>query len=251
MSSTAFRAGRCDGVAGSQMTATRVSPGTVPLSNSRLLAIVSLMTMVSPVALVPGRARLATWPLPIGSAWRGRSLGRPGVDGRRSDDEIDLKPDEFLHQAGEPVESPFGPAVFDDDVLPLDPAQIAQPLTERFQRMRPHGRGIPQKPDAIDLPRMPLDGERRRKTLRARMTASPISRMGTSMEEDGWRESSRTPRREPAPRCRSTPSRRGRPRHRLQACRRDGVQTTRLSLPRGRREELNHETGMTVTEALS
>jgi len=31
------------------------------------------------------------------------------------------------------------------------------------------------------------------------MTASPISRMGTSVE-DGWRESSRTRRRAPAPR---------------------------------------------------
>jgi hypothetical protein len=34
-------------------------------------------------------------------------------------------------------------------------------------------------------------------------TASPINRMGTSVE-DGWRESSRTPRRAPAPRRAST-----------------------------------------------
>jgi hypothetical protein len=57
------------------MTATRVSPGTIALSNSRLLAIVSLMTMVSPVALVPGCERLATWPLPIGSAWLAKTMG--------------------------------------------------------------------------------------------------------------------------------------------------------------------------------
>src|ERR1041385_4607280 len=43
---------------------------------------------------------------------RGRSLGRPGVDGCRRDNEIDLEPHELLHQAGESVESPFGPAVF-------------------------------------------------------------------------------------------------------------------------------------------
>jgi hypothetical protein len=79
-------------------------------------------------------------------------LLRAGVDGRWRDDEIDLESDELLHQAGESVESPFVPAVFDDEVLPLNPAQIAQPLTERFQRMRPDGRCILQKPDAVDLP---------------------------------------------------------------------------------------------------
>src|SRR6266542_3374680 len=82
----------------------------------------------------------------------GRSLGRPGVDGRRRDDEIDLEADEVLHQAREPVKSPFGPAVFDDDVLTLDPAEIAQTLPKRFERMRPHGRAIPDKSDAIALP---------------------------------------------------------------------------------------------------
>ena len=35
----------------------------------------SLMTMVSPVALVPGRARLSTWPLPMGSAWLAKTIG--------------------------------------------------------------------------------------------------------------------------------------------------------------------------------
>ena len=52
-----------------------LEPGTVSFSNSRLFAIVSLMTIVSPVALVPGCARLATWPLPIGSAWLAKTIG--------------------------------------------------------------------------------------------------------------------------------------------------------------------------------
>src|SRR5712692_4446745 len=85
---------------------------------------------------------------------RGRSLGRSSVDGSRCNDDINLEPDQFLHQAWEPIEPPLGPAVLDRDVLSLDPTQIAQTLAERFERMRPHGRGIPQKSDTVDLPRL-------------------------------------------------------------------------------------------------
>src|SRR5438128_5676056 len=73
--STASRAGRCEGVAGSHTMATRESPGTASLRSSRLFADVSLIITVSPVMLPPGRARLATWPLPIGSAWLADPMG--------------------------------------------------------------------------------------------------------------------------------------------------------------------------------
>jgi hypothetical protein len=33
------------------------------------------MMIVRPVALPPGRARLAAWPLPIGSAWLAKTMG--------------------------------------------------------------------------------------------------------------------------------------------------------------------------------
>jgi hypothetical protein len=45
------------------------------LSNSRLFTIVSLMMIVVPVALEPGRARLATWPVFSGSAWLAKTMG--------------------------------------------------------------------------------------------------------------------------------------------------------------------------------
>src|SRR6266545_4547182 len=93
---------------------------------------------------------------------RGRVLGRPSVDGSRCNDDIDLEPDQFLRQAGEPLEPPLGPAVFNNDVPALDPTQIAQPLTETFEGMRPHGRTVPQKTDAVDFPcLLSLDTERR------------------------------------------------------------------------------------------
>src|SRR5438094_818974 len=63
---------RCGGV---PHDGTRESPGTASLRSSRLFADVSLIITVSPVMLPPGRARLATWPLPIGSAWLANTMG--------------------------------------------------------------------------------------------------------------------------------------------------------------------------------
>ena len=85
---------------------------------------------------------------------RGRSLGRLSVDGTRCNDNIDLEPDQFLRQAGEQIKPPLGPAVFNNDVPALNPTQIAQPLAETFEGMRPHGRTVPQETDAVDLLRL-------------------------------------------------------------------------------------------------
>src|SRR5271166_1771339 len=55
------------GTEGSRTTATRVTLGAISLSNSSNLALKLNSNAVKPVTLPPGRARLATKPLPTGS----------------------------------------------------------------------------------------------------------------------------------------------------------------------------------------
>ena len=47
-----------------------------------------------------------------------------GCGGR--DDHVDVAPDQVLRETGQPLEVPLGPAIFDDDVLTLDPAKLPQ-----------------------------------------------------------------------------------------------------------------------------
>src|SRR4030095_9030992 len=56
------------GFAASQSTAIRPAFGTTSLSSSRRLALNSAESVVSPVTFPPGCARLATRPVPTGSA---------------------------------------------------------------------------------------------------------------------------------------------------------------------------------------
>ena len=72
----------------------------------------------------------------------------------------------------------FAPIVDD----PFDFGQIAQPLTERFQRMRPYGRAIPQKADTVDLPpaaplRRAAQGEDRRPRLQGMLCARSLNHL--------------------------------------------------------------------------
>lgn len=83
---------------------------------------------------------------------RGRSLGGAGVDGSRGHHDVDLEPDQLLRQGGEPIEASLGPAIFDRDVPAFDPAQIAEPLAEPVEGIRPHRRTVPQEPDPVDPP---------------------------------------------------------------------------------------------------
>src|SRR3990172_8185575 len=85
---------------------------------------------------------------------RGRSLGRPSVDGTRCDDDIDLEPGKFLRKFAHPFWLPLRPPVLDGEVSTLHVAQIAKPLTKGFDGIRKHGRTLPQKTDAVDLPRL-------------------------------------------------------------------------------------------------
>src|SRR6516225_9208611 len=53
-------------VAGLNSTAARLTPGAISLSNSSHLPAIVGSSVVKPVALPPGRERLATKPLPTG-----------------------------------------------------------------------------------------------------------------------------------------------------------------------------------------
>src|SRR5262249_826717 len=63
------------GTKGSRTTATRFTPGATSLSSSSNLAPQLNSVEVKPVALPPGRARLATKPLPTGSIVFANTMG--------------------------------------------------------------------------------------------------------------------------------------------------------------------------------
>ena len=82
---------------------------------------------------------------------RGRSLGRPGVDGTRCHDDMDLEPDQFLRKFAHPFWLPLRPPVLDGDGPTLHVTEVAKPLAESFDGIRKHGRTLPQKTDAVDF----------------------------------------------------------------------------------------------------
>jgi hypothetical protein len=83
--------------------------------------------------LPPGRARLATRPLPTGSATDVITTGMTDVAccaaraprGSRRDDDIDFDPDEFDRDLSDPVVATFRPPVLNRDVAALGPAEFA------------------------------------------------------------------------------------------------------------------------------
>src|SRR5215472_12472142 len=64
-----------EGVAASRRTATRLMPGAISLRSSSHFPLVPYSNEVKPVALPPGRARLATNPAPTGSATIANTIG--------------------------------------------------------------------------------------------------------------------------------------------------------------------------------
>jgi hypothetical protein len=60
-------------------------------------------------------------------------------------------PDQLPRQRGQPFGVAIGPAVFDDQVLAIDPSEIAQRAQERVERLlHRRARGLTQVADAID-----------------------------------------------------------------------------------------------------
>src|SRR5829696_2881886 len=69
------KAGTRKGVVDAKSTPTRLACGRASLKASSSFATSSVRSVVSPVALPPGRARLATCPMPTGSPWVLNTIG--------------------------------------------------------------------------------------------------------------------------------------------------------------------------------
>jgi hypothetical protein len=84
---------------------------------------------------------------------------------RRCDDEVHLEPDQLGRQVGQPVDPILRISIVDDNILALNPPELAQPLPERVEQERPIGRGRQTKKT---YPRhlsrlLRVGGERRKK----------------------------------------------------------------------------------------
>src|SRR5262249_5358668 len=85
--------------------------------------------------LPPGRARLATRPLPTGSTAVAKTMGMLDVAccgegwwGPRRDNDIDLEPDELGGALGSTLSASLRPTILDCDGAALGPAEFAQSL---------------------------------------------------------------------------------------------------------------------------
>src|SRR6516162_6780780 len=145
------------GLAGLTSTAIRAALGTRSWKSPSRLAATSLVKKLMPVALPPGRARLATRPSVTGSANAeddrdrcGRSFGRlgsGGVAGRN--DNGDAAADEVSHERRQAIVSPIQPMVLDRHVLALDVPGFVEAFTERSGNAR-GGIGRPNVDEADD-----------------------------------------------------------------------------------------------------
>src|SRR5262245_34992175 len=154
------------GSAGLSRTATRLAVGTSSRRNSSRLAANSAEKKLTPVALPPGRARLATRPSPTGSSGTPNTIGiavvarsRRHHSGRAErGDHLDLSANEVGCQNGQPLALVLGPAIFDREVLALNIAALFEPLAKGTQQIR-----IPLRRCGVEIP-----NHRQRCLLRAR-----------------------------------------------------------------------------------
>src|SRR5262249_9211748 len=115
------------GLAASQSTTTRASRGRSSLSNSSRLPPSSGAIRLIPVTLPPGRARLATSPLPNGSPAAVMTIGmvvvaRLAANGAR----VPIP----TMKLGQPFNPILREATLDDHILPFDPSQLPQSIGE-------------------------------------------------------------------------------------------------------------------------
>src|SRR5207302_10087297 len=84
-------------------------------------------------------------------------------------DEVHLEPDQLGRQVGQPVDPTLRISIVDDNILALNPPELAQPLPERVEVGRPVGRGrqikktYPRHPPRL----LRFGGQRRREESRA------------------------------------------------------------------------------------
>ena len=121
-----------------------MAAGTSSRRSSSRFAVNSPLKKLMPVALPPGRARLATRPSLTGSSVTGKTMGivvvaalaanAAGTAGR--DDHGDLSANQIGCQRRQSIELILGPAVFDRHVLALDIAGVLQALAKCAQTVR-------------------------------------------------------------------------------------------------------------------
>ena len=107
------------------------------------------------MTLPPGLARLATRPLPTGSAAMAKTIGMTERrlfcrDTRHSicDNDIDLEPDQLGGDFGEALAASLRPPILDRDIATFDPAEVAQPLHKSSGPLASaRTRGRAQEPD--------------------------------------------------------------------------------------------------------
>ena len=144
------------------MIANRRRPGSTSRKSSIRLPARSVDWIDRPVTLPPGRARIATKPLPTGSTASANTIGivevacfAAGTAASHRDDDIDLEPDELGRDLGEALAASLCPAILDRDGAALDPAEFAQPLHKGGGPMAPvRRRARAQEPDGRQLPRL-------------------------------------------------------------------------------------------------
>ena len=118
------------------MIANRRRPGTTSRKSSSRLPARSVCWIDRPVTLPPGRARLATRPVPTGSPATAKTIGMTDVACFAAmtgavairDNDIDLQPDELGRDLGVALGASLRPAILDRDGATLDPAEFAQAL---------------------------------------------------------------------------------------------------------------------------
>ena len=72
-------------------------------------------------------------------------------------DEVHLEPDQFGRQVGQPAEPTLRISIFDNNIVALNPPELAQTLPERVEQGRPIGRGRhPKETDPRHLSRLLL-----------------------------------------------------------------------------------------------
>ena len=120
---------------------TRASFGIASLSISSLLVFSSSAKPEFPVTLPPGRARLATKPAPTGSVELVITIGMVlvvffaanGVGPPEATIRSTFRLTNSALKLRQALKLLFGKSILDDNILSLNPAELAQLLAERLQ----------------------------------------------------------------------------------------------------------------------
>src|SRR5262245_29608858 len=136
---TAWIAPNCplpEGMLGSRMTAARVTPGEICLSNSSHFPLMPYSMLAKPVALPPGRAKLAAKPPPTGSPAFTNTMGRVRVfsvqrhQARVAADQNNVRRerDQFRRRFANAFGVTGAPAILQPHIATIGPAQFLQSL---------------------------------------------------------------------------------------------------------------------------